>query len=98
MAVVAIIGGAMFHVVLECEIPASCGPERATLDITDEFQQRPWHQNVRCSWDGRTLRLEADNDYDERGLALLDEFSDAVVACVKDAEYSDMRVVSVTSF
>ena len=47
---------------------------------------------------GRALRLEADNDYHDKGLALLDEFSDAIVACVKDAEYSDMRVISVTSF
>jgi hypothetical protein len=38
------------------------------------------------------------HDYDDKGLALLDEFSDAIVACVKNAEYSDMQVISVTSF
>jgi len=93
-----IVGGAMFHVVLECGFPESAGPQQAALDITEEFLHRPWHQNVRCTWNGRALRLEADNDYHDKGLALLDEFSDAIVACVKDAEYSDMRVISVTSF
>jgi hypothetical protein len=88
----------MFHVVLECEFPESAGPEQATIDIAEEFLERPWHKNVRCTWDGRALRLEADNDYDDDGLALLDEFSDAIVACVKEAEYSDLRVVEVTSF
>lgn len=79
----------MFHVVLKCGFPESWA--RAIL-------HRPWHKNVRCTWDGRALRLEADNDYDDNGLALLDEFSDAIVAYVKEAEYSDMRVISVTSF
>jgi len=87
----------MFHVVLECELPESAGPQQAALDITEEFLHRPWHHNVRCTWDGRTLHLEADNDFDDNGLALLDEFSDAIVACVKDAEYSDLRVISVSS-
>ncbi len=85
----------MFHLVLECEGPLKDGSQ-AALDIADEFTHRPWHQNVTCAWDGAVLRLEADNDFDEDGLALRDEFSDAIVACVTDAEYSDLRVVSVT--
>ncbi|HSU52972.1 MAG TPA: hypothetical protein VLT36_02800 [Candidatus Dormibacteraeota bacterium] len=90
----------MFHIVLECEFPKSAGLQQAALDITEEFLNRPWHANVQCTWNGRALRLEADNDYDDKGLALLDEFSDAITACVKDAddaEDGDLRVISVTS-
>jgi hypothetical protein len=77
-------------------LPLSDGSQ-AAIDITEEFTHRPWHENVKCTWVGRVLRLEADNDYDKDGLALRDEFSDAIVACIKDAEYSDLRVVSVTN-
>jgi hypothetical protein len=55
----------------------------APIDILEEFSHRPWHSNVRCEWDGACLWLEAENDYDANGSALLDEFSDAVVACIK---------------
>jgi hypothetical protein len=51
-------------------------------DILEEFMHRPWHKNVRCEWDGVSLWLEAENDYDANGMALLDEFSDAVMACI----------------
>ena len=88
----------MFHIVLECELAESAGPQQAALDITKEFLRRPWHQNVRCTWGGRALRLEADNDYDDHGLALRDEFSDAISACVKDPGDGDLQVVSVTVF
>lgn len=54
--------------------------------------KRPMH------WDGRALRLAADNDYDDHGLALRDEFSDAISACVKDPGDSDLQVISVTAF
>ena len=54
----------------------------APEDILEEFVHRPWHKNVRCEWDGVSLWLEAENDFDANGMALLDEFSDAVVACI----------------
>jgi hypothetical protein len=86
----------MYHIVLECELmDVPAGPQAAT-EIAEEFMHRPWHQNVTCTWNGKTLRLEADNDYDANGLALSDEFSDAITACVVDACYSNLRVVSVT--
>ena len=73
-----------FHVVIECfGLPAEAGA-RAARDIADEFKNRPWHQNVECTWDGAVMRLEADNDYDENGLALQDELSDLTSACVED--------------
>lgn len=88
----------MFHIVLECEgVPPSAG-EEAARDIAEEFTHRPWHQNVKCTWDGQTLQLTADNDYDDNGLALQDEFSDAISANIKDEFDGNLRVVSVTPF
>jgi len=85
----------MFHIVLEWRgVPEGAGAQ-AAIDIVEEFTHRPWHQNVTCTWEGQVLRLEADNDYDEDGVALLDEFSDAIAACIKDAGDGDGRVVSV---
>lgn len=83
----------MFHVVLECQNRQGSAADAA--NIAEEFSHRPWHKNVACTWDGRTLRLEADNDYDLDGLALLDELSDVITAVVEEAEYADLRVVSV---
>jgi hypothetical protein len=85
--------------VLACDgVPASAGPQGA-IDIAEEFTHRPWHQNVTCSWDGQSLILKAENDYDDKGLALLDEFSDAVTACISDSQYSsNIRIVEITPF
>lgn len=85
----------MFHVVLECEGIHPEEGDQAATDITEEFSKSPWHHNPKCTWDGTTLRLEVDTDFDSQGLALRDEFSDAIVACVVNAEYTNMRVVSV---
>jgi predicted RNase H-like HicB family nuclease len=41
-----------------------------------------------CDW-RRTTTMTRD------GLALLDEFSDAIAICVKDAQYGNLRVMSV---
>ena len=54
----------MFRIVLECDaagLPAEIG-EQAAIDIAEEFAHRPWHTNVRCTWDKPSLRLEAQND------------------------------------
>ena len=88
----------MFRVVLECDaegLPPEFA-EQAVIDIAEEFGHRPWHTNVRCTWDGHRIRLEAENDYDEKGLALSDEFSDALAASVAMYErLGDRRIVSV---
>jgi len=34
------------------------------LDIAEEFAHRPWHTNVRCTWDRPCMRLEAQNAWD----------------------------------
>jgi hypothetical protein len=87
----------MFQVVLECEVEG-LPPEiadQAIIDITEDFSHRPWHTNVRCTWDGHVIRLEAENDYDEKGLVLSDEFSDALTASV--AMYKRLGVMRVVS-
>jgi hypothetical protein len=87
----------MFHLVLECDGLSPNLGRQAAVDIAEEFTHRPWHRNVTLTWDGNILRLEADNDFDESGLGLRDEFSDAISACLSDAGYDDLRVVSVAT-
>jgi hypothetical protein len=91
----------MFRVVLECgaEGLSQQTGEQAAMDIAEEFVHRPWHTNLRCTWDSHRIRLEAENDYDKNGFALLDEFSDALTACIAMYEgLGDIRIVSVTEF
>ena len=86
----------MYRIVLVCKgIPANVGAV-AAHDITEEFTHRPCHQNVRCEWDGTRLILQAENDYDSNGLALLDEFSDAISASIADGFDGGIDVVSVS--
>lgn len=89
--------GRMNRIVLACHgLPASAGAEAAT-DITSEFRlHRPWHKNVRCTWDGTHLILEAENDYDPEGLALMDEFSDCISAYVAEAFDGGISVESIS--
>ena len=88
-------GLAMYRIQVTCDgVPAAIGAQ-AAIDITQEFQERPWHQNVACSWDGAKLLLQADNDFDLNGLALMDEFSDAIAACVEEGFDGAMKVERV---
>ena len=87
----------MYRVVLACYgIPESAGAEAAT-DITTEFaENRPWHSNVSCNWDGSRLILQADNDFDSDGLALMDEFSDCISAYIAELFDGEIKVESIT--
>jgi hypothetical protein len=86
----------MYRIVLACNgVPAHVG-EAAARDITEEFTHRPWHQNVTCGWNGTQLILQADNEFDSKGLALLDEFADAISACIEDGFDGGVDVVSVS--
>ena len=70
----------MYSVVLICEgVPVDSGQQLA-LDVAEEFRHRPHHRNVLCMWTDGILTLTADNDFDETGEALADEFSDAIAA------------------
>jgi len=42
------------------------------------------------------LILQVDNDFDLNGLALVDEFSDAISACINDGGDGSIDVLSVT--
>jgi hypothetical protein len=86
----------MYRIVLACKgVPTNVGAV-AARDITEEFTHRPWHKNVRCEWDGSRLILQADNDSDSKGLAVMDEFSDAIAACIADGFDGAIDVVSVS--
>ena len=88
---------ATYRIVLACNgVPAHAGTVGAR-DIAEEFTHRPWHKNVTCVWDGSQLILQADNDFDSNGRALVDEFSDAISACIKDGFDGDIEVLSVTA-
>jgi hypothetical protein len=87
----------MYRIVLACSgIPASVGPSGADA-IKEEFTHRPWHTNVKCEWNGSQLILQADNDYDSNGRAMMDEFSEAISACIADAGDGGIQLVSVTA-
>ena len=85
----------MHRVVIKCsDVPAQEGAEAAT-DIERTFREhRPHHQNVRCSFEGGELVLQAENDFDPNGLALMDEFSDCISAYIVTPFDGDLRLVS----
>ena len=85
----------MFRVVLEClDVPEAAGAEAAT-DIERDFREhRPHHRNVRCTFGEGKLRLEAENDFDADGLALMDEFSDCISAYIATPFDGYLRLVS----
>jgi hypothetical protein len=84
-----------YRIALCCDgVPVHTGPQAAT-DITQEFSHRPWQENAECKWDGASLVLTAENEFDADGLALMDEFSDAISACIADGFDGDIRVLSI---
>ena len=86
----------MYRIVLVCKgVPVALGAA-AARDIAADFTRRPWHQHVTCEWDGSRLLLQADNDFDSSGLALVDEFSDEISACIEPGFDGHIEVVSVT--
>jgi hypothetical protein len=85
----------MYRIVLACKgVPANVGAEGAR-NITEEFSHRPWHKNASCVSDGSQLILSADNDFDSNGLALVDEFSDAISTCIDGGFDGDLAIVSI---
>lgn len=88
----------MHRVVLECSgVPAAEGDE-AARDIEAEFREhRPHHNNVRCTFHDGKLVLQAENDWDPDGLALMDEFSDCISAYIATLFDGDLTLVSSTT-
>jgi hypothetical protein len=80
---------------LVCDgVPEQLGAS-AAKDITEEFRNRPWHKKAICSWDGALLFLTAENDFDEDGKALRDEFSDAISACISEGFDGDINLMGI---
>ena len=63
--------------------------------VLEEFAHRPWQDSVKCEWRSSVLRLTATNDFDANGQALVDEFWDAVHACVSAANPLRFHVEAV---
>jgi hypothetical protein len=85
----------MYRIILACNgVPVNVGAE-AAREITEEFTHRPWHRNVRCEWDSSRLVLQADNDFDSKGLALRDEFSDVISGSIEHGFDGGIDVVSI---
>ena len=85
----------VYRITLVCKgVPALVGPAAAHA-ITREFIDRSWHKQVTCAWDGSQLILQAENDFDSKGLALLDEFSAAISTCINDPFDRDLIVLSI---
>ena len=85
----------LYRITLTC---SGCPPEQGeqgAAAITREFASRPWHQNVRCDWDGKNLVLRAENDFDDEGKALMDEFSDAISGYIESGFDGDITVRSI---
>jgi hypothetical protein len=85
----------MYRIPLACKgVSAHTGPVSACA-IAQEFTSRPWQENVKCFFDGSRLILQADNDFDSKRLALADELSDSISACVNDGFSGDIEILSV---
>jgi hypothetical protein len=71
----------------------------AAHDIETEFRERrTWHERVTCSFADGKLTLIAFNDFDPKGLALSDEFSDCLSALIPLGGISDdssLEIVAV---
>ena len=72
----------MYRVTVVCGGLTEAEGSSAVAGILEEFTHRPWHSKVACEWRDGILLLSASNDYDQTGQALLDEFGDAIIACV----------------
>jgi hypothetical protein len=88
---------AMYRVTLACYgVPASAG-QAAAIDIQREFaEHRRHHSNVTCTFTKGELVLTAENDFDPEGLALINEFSDCVSACIAELFDGGIRLVGAT--
>ena len=86
----------MYKIILSCDgVTKSAGAEGAK-NIVEEFQHRPWHKNVTCEWKNTKLILEAENEFDSTGDALIDEFSDVISASITEQFDGNIVIVSIT--
>lgn len=84
----------MFRNTVICEGLKDSETAKAVADMLSEFAQRPWHQTVTCEWKAGILRLSTHSEGDATGMALLDEFQDAVVAYINFSDKIHFEVES----
>lgn len=84
----------MFQNTVICEGLKDSETTGAVADMLSEFAQRPWHQAVTCEWEAGILRLSTQSEGDPTGMALLDEFQDAEVACINFSDKIHFEVES----
>ena len=85
----------MYRVTLTCSGLTDQEGSNAVAAILEEFKHRPWHSDPKCEWTAGLLRFSATNDYDNDGAALLDEFGDAIHACINYQGGISLTVESV---
>lgn len=89
----------MYRIELECTGIDLAEGDEAAREIERAFaEHRRHHQNVRCSFAHGILTVIAENDFDPKGLALIDEISDCITAYVINKSDGDIVVKSVITF
>jgi hypothetical protein len=73
---------AMYRVTVICSGPNDIEGSSSVSDILEEFTYRLWNMDTNCEWKDGILYFSATNDFDKDRLALLDEFGDAISACI----------------
>jgi len=86
---------ATYKITLVCTAVPITVTHKAASCIQEEFAQRPHHQNVLCTLSEKSLILTVENDFDSTGLALSDEFSDAITACISEIFDGTIEIRSV---
>jgi ABC-type transporter Mla MlaB component len=85
----------MFRSTVICRGLTEAEAREAVIDMLSEFEHRPWQLQVVCEWRDGVLRLSAQNEVDSTGMALLDEFCNAVTAYINYAGEIHAEVESV---
>ena len=85
----------LYHATLACHGLTEAEGSAGAPHVEAGFKERPWHQNVACRWDGSCLWIDADNDYDEDGRALYDEFWDEIFANINLSGSIRLEIISV---
>lgn len=70
----------MYRITLACSGVSPAEGPQVVADVLEEFGHRPWQQVIVCEWREQKVVLIAENDFDAKGEALADEFSDAIAA------------------
>jgi hypothetical protein len=84
----------VFRITIVCPGVAEYLGAQAASDIQRHFErERPHHQNVRCDFNDGDLTLVAENDFDEKSLALQDEFSDCISSFLSETPTGSQLVI-----